>query len=661
MKKPMFINRELSWLGFNERVLFQALDPRTPLVERAKFIGITENNLDEFIRVRLSSVLNDIENDPNSKDINGKYLANTMKTILTKLYAFKKYQEDVSSKVIEELKEEDIILLKYDEVGKAIPLDQLKQAFNSIYPLITTIAYDTTAEFPFIHSSQLTGILILKKDGIESLVVIPLDHLPRMFKFKTKNKKTYYVLLEDIMRIFMTLIIGNVDLLYFGLMRVHRSADIELNKDDNRPIVDRMEDVLTRREKGAPIILEVSHTMPKKYLELIQTIYMVQNKFIYKQNTHLDYKFMFGFETNHKSSQVYNVKKGSMSEAIAYSKKNMFKNIDRVGEIVMHHPEDMFMNVIDFINKASLDDQVLAIRQTLYRVSSENSDIINALCRAADSGKQVSVIIELKARFDEKQNIKLIDKLKSHGCTVILGLDQFKVHSKFTIVVRRTKKDKLKIYSHVSTGNYNEKTSSIYTDIGIITSSEAVGQDLITLFNTISGVAPLSRDFKRISVAPFCLRERLYKLIKGEIEAASKGKPASIVIKVNSISDREIIEKLYNASEKGVKVTMIVRGVCSMKPINGNIKIMSFIGKYLEHSRIFKFQNGGKNSISISSADLLTRNLDRRFEVLMPIDKKHTHNRIDALLNRYMCDKNSRFVMDSDGSYHFVEGNIMYD
>lgn len=651
MKESNYINRELSWLDFNLRVLHQSLLNNKPILERVKFLGISETNLDEFISVRMASVMNKIEHIPNSKDISGMTPSFELKSILKKITKFKESQATTFIQLLSELKELNIRLLNQgdiDEYGK-----EIDKKFELIYPTLTPIAYDRTTDFPFIHSSQLAVVVSIRdEDSVKDIIsVVPFEDFDRVQFADRKNN--VMVLTDDIIKRNIHKIFINKTISYVGTIRILRSADVELDHDDESFIVERMKNVLDARENGHVVTLEVEQDIPKDLLKNLQRIYDVPNKLVFRSSNVIDYSFMNNLPLKIKELN-YDPLLSVMDTSFMKSHKAMFSLLEKQGGVIFNHPYDSFKHVEYFINSAVNDPHVVAIRQTLYRVSSESSPIIESLCEASRRGKQVSVLIELKARFDEEQNIALIEKLKKSGCVVIYGIEALKTHCKFCLIVRKTSKG-LKMYSHIGTGNYNDKTSRYYTDISYITSNQKIGRDLVTVFNILSGVSDPKEEVEKLFFSPYNIRLKLYDLIDREIKFAKDGKPASITLKLNSISDKGMIDKLYEASANGVQVILIVRGICSMKVINKNIQIRSILGQYLEHSRIYHFHNGGKPDSFISSADLLTRNLDRRVEVMVPIKTSVAKYKLNNLLEIYATHSIDRYQMMDNGKFKYYK------
>lgn len=651
----LYINRELSWIEFNKRVLHQATRSEVPLLERFKFLSITETNLDEFIMVRFSSVMNKIAKGNMEPDISGLTPEQEYRKVLKGIMGFKLSQQEQYRNLNKKLNKKGIEISKFKDLNKK-EVDFVEKLFTrNIYPLLTPIAFDTTKDFPLIKSRQLSIIVALednKNPNLNVVSIIPIDAgLDRIYMIETDKKTPKYILLEEIIYNFLHKVFINKNIIYRGCMKLIREADIEIEGNKDVYLIDRMRETIVRREFSRPIFLDISNDVPKDVLKVLVKIFEIDKQHVHKCANIVDMSFFV-------SKPIRNVNYEYESFTPQYPEEligelDMFTAID-TNDILLHHPYESFVPVIKFLEYAADDKEVLAIKQTLYRVSSEESPIVEALCRAAEKGKQVSVLLEIKARFDEDRNMSLVEKLKSSGCKIIYGAEDLKTHCKFIIVVRRGKKG-LKTYSHIGTGNYNDKTSSIYTDISYFTSVNKVGEDLLTIFNTLSGFSDPKDDVNRIFYAPYNLRSNLYNLIDNEIQNAKNGKKAFIALKLNSLSDHGLIKRLYEASEKGVKISIICRGICSMRAINSNISIKSIVGRFLEHSRIYYFHNNGRSDVFISSADMLTRNLDRRVELLVPIYDPVTRTKLLNIIKSYSKDTFNTYIMDNEGEYKLLK------
>lgn len=653
-KKDLYINRELSWIEFNKRVLHQSIRKEVPLLERLNFLGISASNLYEFIMVRLSSVKKKILNDIRNPDISGLTPYQEFNTVSNEVLSFRKYQSNIYDKLLRHLHKENISIATYESLSST-ERDYISKVFGrNIFPLLTPITYDTTKDFPLIKSKQLNIIVSLEdrnNRNLNVMSIIPIDNgLERLYKIEDEFGGDKYILLEDIVYHHLHKIFMNKNILYKGTMMLLREADIELEHDKDVYLIDRMKQTLIKRDNGYPIYMEVNEDIPKGVLKLLVKMFDLEKRLIYKSNNVVDYSFLTERHIKNHHLEYKPFSPQYPQELIG--EHDMFTAIDS-NDIILHHPYESYDPIIKFLEHAASDNNVLAIRQTLYRVSSSDSPIVNALCKAAQSGKQVSVLLEIKARFDENRNMSLVEKLKLSGCKIIYGIEELKTHCKFILIIRKTNKG-LKLYSHIGTGNYNDKTAKIYTDISYFTSNGKIGEDLISVFNILSGFSEPVNEINKLYFSPINLRSQLYKLIDREIENAKHGNKAFISLKMNSISDKDIIEKLYRAADEGVLITIFCRGICSMKPINKNIIIKSIIGRFLEHSRIYYFYNNNKSEIYISSADLLTRNLDKRIELLVPIRSNDVKNKLLNILMTYYKDTFNTYIMNDDGMYKIL-------
>lgn len=643
LRNQKYVNRELSWLEFNKRVLYQCTRKSIPLIERFKFLAITDSNLNEFIMVRLASVVNRMMRNKKENDISGMPPDIEYEVLLDQIKKFKDLQLKVYTELTSLLKDEDIPnIVKYDTLNKSEKHIMSKMFYDKIYPLLVPINYSATTEFPDLKSKQNHVVVSLDNGEENTISFVPIpDNIDKLYTISTKSgDKTLF--LEDIVCSYLDKIYIGKTVNEYGVVRILRNCDIEVDHNKSIYIVDRMMSILHQREKSSPLFID-TNGLSKNMIKWLCDMFKVSKQNVFSNS--VDYTALFSLPKN--SKHVYEEFNPQYPSELVNT--NMFNAIKQ-GDIILHHPYDSFAPVIQFLEQAAYDENVLSIKQTLYRVSSVNSPIVNALCIAASNGKQVTVMLELKARFDEGQNISIITKLKSSGCTIVYGIEELKTHAKLILITRK-EKGKLKLYSHIGTGNYNDKTASIYTDISYFTSDFKTGEDITTIFNMVSGFSEPNNKINRIFFSPYNLRKRLYTMIDNEIKIVEKGGHGTIILKMNSISDKEFIDKLYRASKKGVRVVIFCRGICSMKPINKNIFIRSLVGRYLEHSRIYYFSNNNDPEVFISSADLLTRNLDKRVELLFPVKNKDAKDKLIKTLLLYYKDNVNTFAMDKDGVY----------
>lgn len=624
-----FINRELSWIDFNERVLYQALLKSVPFNERMNFLSITDSNLDEFISVRFADAYHNSDKEPYKK-------------ILKKIKQFKSLQNEAFKTLKNDLLKFNVSFTSMSDLSKKEKSKIYEEYINNVFPLLTPIEVNSTDDVPFIHSGDLCIVATIMHNGIEEVVIVPVINSVK--KFLKIDKKI--VLIEDIILHFMpdTLFI-NKEIISKGVFRVVKDASVIMSHDSSKFIVDRMSETLKKRDHGQSLFLEVSSNSPDRLVNILTSIFKIPTGHVYTKSKVLYYKRFNEKLLN--STNSYD----PFQPFIYENNENYYDLFDAISneDILLHHPYDSYDTVVKFIEHASRDKNVVAIKQTLYRVSSIDSPIVKALCTAAKNGKQVSVLIEIKARFDEENNIRLISKLQDSGANIILGPEYLKTHCKMCIVIRK-EDDKLKVYSHVATGNYNEKTAKIYTDLSYFTSKQKIGMDLLHIFNILSGYSNPDEKLQKIYYSPVTLRKNLIRCIDREISNAKRGKKAEIFMKINSLSDKVMAKKIYEAADKGVNVYIICRGVCSIIP-RKNLYIKSIVGRFLEHSRIYYFRNDKNPEYYISSADLLTRNLDKRVETLISLKESAVIKQLHWIISVYKSDKRNSFIMTKDGKW----------
>lgn len=634
--KGGFINRELSWLSFNNRVLYCANDRELPLNERLKFLAISCSNLDEFIGVRYAGALNHPKSEP-------------VKQIRKGIQQCMHDQLVTYTKLKDAVKKEGVNICRVQELGKK-EYEKLEEIFSEyIFPMLTPISIGSTNEMPNFYSGQNCICCTVQQGDTESLIIIPINKsLESMYMLGNK-----VIMIEDIIEEFANDLFINKKITSFGYFRLIKDASIILDHDQSKFLLDRMVTTIEKRDLANPIFLEVSRDTPKRLRNILSNVFGIDSENIFAEAPVLDYtRFM-----NHKLlSDKYSYKSFEPSVYEVVEEKYSLFSAIKEKDILLHHPYDSYETVVKFIEHAAADPYVVAIKQTLYRVSSEDSPIVNALCMAARRGKFVTVLIEIKARFDEQRNISLINKLKKAGVNVLLGLEYLKTHCKMCIVVRK-ENEKMQVYSHIGTGNYNEKTAKLYTDMSYLTAKQKVGFDLLHIFNILSGISTPESKLQRVFYAPVNLRKQLLKNINREIEFAKKGKAAEIFLKLNSINDPAMINALYDAAKAGVKVYIISRGITSLIPIK-NMYIKSIVGRFLEHSRIYYFKNGNNPEYYISSSDLLTRNLDRRVEILFLVNDKDCVLKLQNIISAFKEDKKNSFRMNEKGEYKKEKGSF---
>ena len=654
MRKPeYYTNRELSWVKFNERVLNEARDKKLPLFERLKFLSITASNLDEFFMIRVASLKDMVNAKYKKPDISGM-------TPEEQLLALTKETHDLVNLQYSTYNRSLIPLLKQNGLNVVMSHEELSEeqaAFvdsyfeEDVYPVLTPMAVDSSRPFPLIRNKTLNiGALLSKKDEIDFATVQVPDVLPRIVEIPGKEEKTV-ILLEEVIERNIEKLFLNYHVICAHPFRIMRNADLTIDEDEAADLLKEIEKQLKKRQWGEAIRLEVEDGIDKRLLQIIRKELKIKMDDIYYINGPLDLTFlmkMYGMEEfDHLKGKSYVPQKPKYLDP----ERNIFEQI-REKDILLHHPYETFSPVVEFVRAASKDPDVLAIKQTLYRVSG-NSPIIAALAQAAENGKQVSVLVELKARFDEENNIIWAKMLEKAGCHVIYGLVGLKTHSKITLVVRR-EEDGIRRYVHLGTGNYNDSTAKLYTDLGLLTCAEPIGEDATAVFNMLSGYSePIS--WNKLALAPLWLKDRFLALIAREKENAIAGKKAHMIAKMNSVCDPDIIAALYEASAAGVKIQMIVRGICCLKVgipgVSENISVCSIVGNFLEHSRIFYFYNGGKEEFYLGSADWMPRNLERRVEILFPIEGEALKQDVMHILETQLADNVKARILQPDGTY----------
>ncbi|MEG0813504.1 MAG: RNA degradosome polyphosphate kinase [Clostridium sp.] len=648
-----YVNREISWLEFNYRVLGEARDRTTPLFDRLKFLSITASNLDEFFMVRVASLKDMIHANYMKPDIAGMSAAEQLEAISIKTHELVEQQYSTYNRsLLPLLKQSGLKIITAHENLTKQEAAYVDQYFEEvIYPVLTPMAVDSSRPFPLIHNKSLNiAALVKNKKGNSDLdfamVRVP-SGLPRVIVIP----QTGIIYLEEVIERNIDKLFLNYDIVCSHPFRVMRNADLSIDEDEAEDLLKEIEKQLKKRRWGEAIRLDIEEKADKRLLKILKKELQITNDEIYEINGPLDLTVLM---------KVYGLPGFDELKVPEYTPQpvpalmnddDIFTNI-RKGDILLSHPFETFAPVVNFIQKAAKDPDVLAIKQTLYRVSG-NSPIIAALAEAADNGKQVSVLVELKARFDEENNIIWAKMLEKAGCHVIYGLLGLKTHSKITLIVRK-EEDGVRRYVHLGTGNYNDSTAKLYTDCGIFTCDRQIGEDATAVFNMLSGYSePLG--WNKLSLAPLWLRGKCLRLIQRETKNAQNGRKARIIVKMNSLCDKEIIANLYEASCAGVKIDLIIRGICSLKAgipdLSENITVHSIVGNFLEHSRIFFFENGGEPKIFMGSADWMPRNLDRRVEIMFPVEDEMLKDRLMHILEVELEDNVKAHFMQPDGTY----------
>lgn len=659
-QKMPYINRELSWLEFNSRVLDEAMRKDNPLMERLRFLAITGSNLDEFFMVRIAGVKDRVRSGYKKIDESGLSVTELLEQLETKAHSFmdKQYSCLLRS-IAPKLKEAGIEFIKPDSMSKP-QLNFINDYFHKVlFPVLTPLAVDSSRPFPILTNRSLNIVVRLKsKEKSEkhehffAVIQVPAI-LPRYLEVPSSNGNKQYTLLEDIISQHLDTLFELHDIKASTPFRITRNSDMEID-DEAEDFLVEVEKSIKLRKRGNPIRLEIPYKADKASRKFLVDMLSVNENEIYELMGPIDLTFFSKF-ANIDSFRNYCF--NPITPVVAadfYGSKDIFETI-REKDRMVYHPYESFDIVTDFISRAADDENVLAIKQTLYRVSG-NSPIIAALIKAAENGKQVTVLVELKARFDEENNINWAKKLEKAGCHVIYGLQGLKTHCKIALVVRN-EDDGIRRYLHLGTGNYNDSTAKLYTDIGLFTCNSEYGVDASSLFNVITGYSR-PPEYNHFIVAPHGMRSFFIRMIKNEIDNANAGLPSGITVKVNSLVDPEIISLLYDASKAGVEVKLIVRGICCLIPgikgISENITVISIVGQLLEHSRIFKFENAGMPKVFMGSADWMPRNLDRRVELIFPIEDEDLRARTFEILDTHLKDNTNARIMMSDGTYQHV-------
>ncbi|MDD3339631.1 MAG: RNA degradosome polyphosphate kinase [Lachnospiraceae bacterium] len=658
-------NRELSWISFDERVLSEAKDKTIPLFERLKFLSITASNLDEFFMIRVASLKDMVHADYTKPDIAGLTPKEQLRELSARTHNLVQMQYNTYNRsLLPALSKAGLNVVREHEALTKAQRSYLDTYFEeNIYPVLTPMAMDSSRPFPLVRNKTLNiGALICKKDSkkgkevMEFATVQVPSVLPRIIPLPDgKDGRKSIILLEEVIEYNIGRLFQSYDVVCAYPYRIMRNADLTIDEDEAADLLKEIQKQLKKRQWGEVIRLEVDEKMDRRLLKILKTEFEIRDEDIFEINGPLDLTFlmkMFGME----GFDEYKIAQHAPAPVPEFiNQPDIFEQI-RKGDVFLHHPFQSFDPVVNFIKQAAKDPEVLAIKQTLYRVSG-NSPIIAALAQAAENGKQVSVLVELKARFDEENNIVWAKMLEKAGCHVIYGLLGLKTHSKITLVVRR-EEEGIRRYVHLGTGNYNDSTAKLYTDCGILTCDAKIGQDATAVFNMLSGYSEPD-SWNKLVLAPIWMRDRFLQMIEMEMNNAKEGQPARIVAKMNSLCDRDIIAALYAASAAGVKIELIIRGICCLKTgipgISENITVRSIVGNYLEHSRIFYFYANGQEEIYMGSADWMPRNLDKRVEIIFPVEDPKIKAKVWHVLDMQLKDNMKAHILQTDGSYEKID------
>jgi polyphosphate kinase len=660
-----FFNYELSWLKFNERVLAEAQNPKNKLLERVKFIGIVCSNLDEYFQKRVGGLKRQLHAGVKSLSVDGMTASDQLEEVRQ---VVKKMIEDYRTCFFDDLKPElekiGICIQNYEELTDHQKKISDKFFVKDIYPIVTPLAVDESHPFPFISNHSLSFAVELRnpetKEKSFARIKIPSNR-KRFVQVFRRSSKVVLVPIEDIIRQKMDSFFPGMEILSAHLFRVTRNASLERNEEEADDLLEVIEDELRERKFASIVRLELEKTMPEHIKKYLYKNLNVTQKDVYEMEGMIGLVSSFeiaslpGFSQN-KIKNWSPVLHPALAHPIDEEPPSMFDVIKK-NEFMVHHPYHSFeLSTQRFIEEAASDPKVLAIKQTLYRTS-QDSPLMHALMRAAESGKQVAVLVEIKARFDEERNIQWAQQLDNYGVHVAYGIPGLKIHTKLTMVVRE-EENGLKTYCHIGTGNYHPGTAQLYEDLAVFTCDEVLASDVTDVFNLLTGYAP-GQTFEKLIVAPKHMRPQMEAMVDFETNEAKAGRPSRIIAKMNSLEDPRIIQKLYEASQAGVEIDLIIRGVCRLIPgkenLSENIRVYSVIGRFLEHSRIFYFHHGGEHIYALGSADWMHRNLDNRVEAVLKIEKPELKTYLQFLLSIYLKDNQQRWVLDEHGNYHRVE------
>lgn len=649
---PEYHNRELSWLEFNQRVLDQALKEEMPLLERVKFLAISASNLDEFFQVRVGSLMLQRRHGRKKRDNSGLTPYRNLMAIRERVLKMNEDQYALLNHVLlPALAAKGIVILGASQLS-AIQRTAVAAVFeDNIAPLLTPLSVDPSSPPPIVPALHLVLACRLHDPADQTTrhVLVPIhENLPRRISVQTEDETTAFILIEDLIAAEAGNLFPGEDITATTVFRVTRNGDIAVEEEDATDLAHEMEDVLTARKFADTVRLEIRANAPRDLSRMIQTITASTSQEIYRHagplglSDFMDLAFLENFDHLRDEDWPAN------NSAAITPGASMFETI-AAGDVLLFHPYESFDPVIRLLEEAAVDPDVIAIKQILYRTARQ-SRIIDALIKAAENGKHVTALVELKARFDEARNLTRADELQRAGAQIVYGVKNLKTHAKICLVLRR-ESGRIRRYVHLGTGNYNETTSRLYTDLSYLTCKAEYGNDASLLFNAVTGRSKLLR-FQRLIPAPSAMKPRLLDLIAGEAERAKQGLPAKIIGKTNSLQDPEIIAALYKASEAGVEIDLNVRGICCLIPgekFSKNIRVVSVIDRFLEHARVFYFHQGGDAQVFISSADWMTRNLEKRVELMIPIEDKQIKRRIVKMLEAFFKDNQNAYEITKDG------------
>lgn len=654
-------NREVSWLDFNYRVLQESCDSSNPLLEQLNFIAIGSSNLDEFFMVRVAGLKDQVKmgfDKPENK---------TQMTPLEQLSAIEKknrknvaFQYQRYNELIEELRDYDVFLSQPDDLNESL-IEQLETIFLiEILPTLTPLGIDAYRPFPKLNNKTLNIFVDIDTGNEINSAIVQIPTLLKRFISINEGNHHYIVLIEDLITYFMGHLFQGYEILNTYTFRITRNADLTIHEDGAEDLLIEIERFLKERKSGAAVRLEIDNrTHPENNLDWLVDILELEQEDVYLTEGPLDLTMVFEL-VDHLSNKLKDLKYPRYTPQVPQSlgNNNIFE-LAMKRDIFFHHPYESFEPIVDFIQEASEDPNTIAIKQTLYRVSSD-SPIIEALKNAAENGKQVTVLVELKARFDEENNVHWARMLEDAGCHVMYGMTHLKTHSKITLIVKRIN-GQLVPFVHLGTGNYNDKTAKLYTDMGIITTNSAIGKDAMSFFNYLSGYS-IKPDYQQLNVSPYEIRDLFIERIEEEVQSHLKYGNGKMMMKMNSLTDKALIKKLFEASQAGVQIKLIIRGICCLKPgipgVSENIEVVSIVGRLLEHSRIYYFYNNGNEKVYLSSADMMTRNMIKRVEILFPVLNQKIAKRLVSYLELQLSDNQKGRYQDRYGVYHYVQNDF---
>lgn len=652
-----FINRELSWLEFNRRVLEEAEDVTQPLMERVKFLSIFSSNLDEFFEIRVAGIKQQFESGTALLGPERLSPAEIFHSIQKQVHQLVKKQYDLwNNDLVPLLKEHKICIHEMHSLSREDEEWAHQFFLNEVFPVLTPLAVDSSHPFPqILNKSHNLIVRAFKPNGsknpLYAIVQVPRI-VPRLVRLPSAKDRWDYVYLSSLMKYFMKELFPGLILDGIHAFRITRNSDLYIDEEEAENLLRAIEEELHRRNRGNVVRLEVEQDCPEYFQKLLLDTFKLSQADLYKLNGPLTMLHLTPLYTNESFAVLKDRPFHPGNPLTLNSRSNIFETM-RKQDILLHHPYESFDHVVSLIEKASVDPQVLAIKITLYRTSGD-SPIIEALKQAAYNGKQVTALVELKARFDEANNIQWGKQLEEAGAHVVYGVVGLKIHCKMCLIVRKDE-DRIRHYVHLGTGNYHPRTAKIYTDLSLLTTRQEITSETATLFNVLTGLTEYP-GFNKLWVAPFDLQKKLHTRIQRERDIALEGKPARIIIKMNSLVDEKMIAALYEASTAGVKIDLIVRGICCLRPkipqVSENIRVVSIVGRFLEHSRIFYFSNNGSSEIYLGSADCMPRNFLRRIEVLFPVEDSSLKKEItDVILSAFLKDCVKARELQSDGTY----------